>query len=373
MLQAVWLDAGASAPGRLLLCIHHWAVDGVSWRILVPDLAAAWAALAGGAAPALAPRSTSVRRWAHWLVEEAREARRIGELSFWRGMLNAPSVSLVEGSLDCARDVLGTAGRLTLRLPAALTGPLLTRIPGAFHCSINDVLLTGLVLAIADWSRRGGGRSRAVLVDLEGHGREAPSAEVDLSRTVGWLTSVCPVRLDIGAIDLDEALAGRAALGRALKLIKEQLRALVDNGLGYGLLRYLNPETAAQLSGAAVAQIGFNYLGRFAAPAGADWGLAAEAATFGGGDPAMPLPHALEVNALALDGADGATLIAIWSFAPALVAEEAVRDLAESWFAALTTLVHHSEQAGAGGRSPSDLPLLTLTQDEIERLERAYQ
>jgi non-ribosomal peptide synthase protein (TIGR01720 family) len=374
MMQAVWLDGGAAAPGRLLLCIHHWAVDGVSWRILVPDLAAAWAALAGGEVPRLAPRSTSVRRWAHWLEAEAREARRVGELSFWRGMLSAPSVSLVAGSLDRARDVVGRAGQLTLRLPASLTGPLLTRVPAAFHGGINDVLLTGLVVAILDWSRRRGGEtSRAVLVDLEGHGREEPAAGVDLSRTVGWLTSLCPVRLEIGTVDLDEALAGGAALGRALKAIKEQLRALADNGLGYGLLRYLNPETASQLSALAVPQIGFNYLGRFAAPSAADWDPAAEAATFGGGDPAMPLAHALEVNALALDGADGATLTAIWSFAPALVAEEAVRDLAERWFAALTALVRHSEQAGAGGRSPSDLPLLTLTQDEIERLERVYR
>jgi non-ribosomal peptide synthase protein (TIGR01720 family) len=374
MLQAVWLDAGTSAPGRLLLCIHHWAVDGVSWRILVPDLAAAWAALAGGAVPRLAPRSTSVRRWAHWLVAEAREARRVQELSFWRRMLSAPSVSLVEGSLNRGRDVLGTAGRLTLTLSASLTGSLLTRVPAVFHGSINDVLLTGLVVAIVDWSRgRGRATSRAVLVDLEGHGREEACAGVDLSRTVGWLTSLCPVRLDIGAVDLDEALAGGAALGRALKLIKEQLRALADNGLGYGLLRYLNAETASQLSGLAVPQIGFNYLGRLAARGTADWGPAAEAATFGGGDPAMPLAHTLEVNALALDGVDGPTLTAIWCFAPALLAEEAVRDLAERWFATLTALVHHTEQAGAGGRSPSDLPLLRLTQDEIERLERAYQ
>ena len=241
---------------------------------------------------------------------------------------------------------------------------------------INDVLLTGLVLAIADWCRRrgrgAGSAGHAVLVDLEGHGREEVFADVDLSRTVGWFTSLYPVRLDAGALDLDEALAGGPALGRALKLIKEQLRAPPDHGLGYGLLRYLNPETAAQLSGLAVPQIGFNYLGRFAAPAAADWATAAEAVALGGGDPAMPLAHALEVNALTLDAADGATLTATWTFAPALLAEGTVRDLAERWFEALASLVRHTEQPGAGGRSPSDLPLVTLTQDEIERLEREY-
>src|SRR5262249_61895908 len=122
-------DAGGSAAGRLLLCIHQWAVDGVSWRILVPDVAAAWAALAGGAVPALGQRSTSVRRWAHWLAAEAREARRLGELSFWRGMLSAPSVALVEGCLDRARDVAGGGGAAAPAAPGAGGGAGVARVP----------------------------------------------------------------------------------------------------------------------------------------------------------------------------------------------------------------------------------------------------
>src|SRR5262249_53306035 len=97
MVQGVWFDAGRERPGRLLLTIHHLSVDGVSWRILVPDLAAAWAAIAGGAEPSLVPRGTSFRRWAQRLAEEARDTKRAGELSFWRGMLSEPSVSLVDG------------------------------------------------------------------------------------------------------------------------------------------------------------------------------------------------------------------------------------------------------------------------------------
>ena len=295
-------------------------------------------------------------------------------------MLSAPSLSLIEGALDPDRDTSGTAGQLTLTLPAAITGALLTRVPAAFHGGINDVLLTGLVLAVADWCRRRGRgtgqASHAVLLDLEGHGREEVFADVDLSRTVGWFTSLFPVRLDAGALDLDEALAGGPALGRALKLVKEQLRALPDHGLGYGLLRYLNRETASQLEGFAPPQIGFNYLGRFggAAPASAaDWGGAPEAVTLGsGGDPAMPLAHALEVNALTLDGPAGAELSATWSWAPALLSDQEVRDLAQRWFQALEALVRHVAQPEAGGRTPSDLPLLALSQAEIERLEQRY-
>ena len=220
-----------------------------------------------------------------------------------------------------------------------------------------------------------GAADTAVLIDLEGHGREEVFADVDLSRTVGWFTSLYPVRLDAGAVDLDEAMAGGGGLGRALKLIKEQLRGATDNGLGYGLLRYLNGETASQLASFASPQLGFNYLGRFAAPAAAagDWAAAAEAGGLGGGgDPAMPLAHVLEVNALTLDAADGATLRATWTWAPALLSAREVGDLAQCWFGALEALARHASQPGAGGRTPCDVPLAALSQAEIERLERRY-
>src|SRR5262249_10935727 len=289
----------------------------------------------------------------------------------------APSLSPVAGLLDAKRDVAGAAGQLTLTLPARITGALLTRVPEAFHCGINDVLLTGLALAIVDWCRRRGvassSASDAVLIDVEGHGREEIFADVDLSHTVGWFTSLFPVRLDASAIDITQALAGGAALGQALKTFKEQLHALPENGIGYGLLRYLNPSTAAELAGFATPQIGFNYLGRFAAADGADWSGAAEAlALAGGSDPNLALAHCIEVNALTHESARGATLSATWSWAAALVSEPEVRALAQGWFAALEALVVHASQPGAGGRSPCDFPLAALSQSEIERLEHSY-
>ena len=202
---------------------------------------------------------------------------RVAELPLWTAMLSADTLSLFDGALDPRRDHAGTARHLTLTLPATVTGPLLTRLPAAFHCGINDVLLTGLVVAIADWCRRRGrGSGHAVRLDLEGHGREEVIAAAELSRTVGWFTSMFPVRLDAGGLDLAEAMAGGTALGRALKAIKQQLHAVKDHGLGYGLLRYLNAQTAPQLAAFAAPQIAFNYLGRLAAAGSAeDWAPAA--------------------------------------------------------------------------------------------------
>src|SRR5262249_27498594 len=142
---------------------------------------------------------------------------------------------------------------------------------------------------------------------------------------------------------------------------------------GYGLLRYLNARTGSQLAGFAAPQIGFNYLGRFAAPEDADWARARDAEGLGdGGDAAMALAHCLEGNALTLDESAGARLTADWSWAAGLVTEGEVRDLAQRWFLALEELVRHAATPGVGGRSPSDLPLVGLTQSEIERLERHY-
>jgi non-ribosomal peptide synthase protein (TIGR01720 family) len=364
LVQAVWFDAGAREPGRLLLIIHHLAIDGVSWRILVPDLATAWAALGDGRTAALPRRGTSLRYWAQRLVAEAQDRARLAELSFWSTMLSAPAVSLVEGAGGRGGDVSARTGRLTLRLPGALTQALLTRTAAVFHAGINDVLLTGLVLAVLNWCRRRGrGSETAVLIDIEGHGREEIFADVDLSRTVGWFTSLFPMRLDVGALDVAQALRGGPALGRAVKSIKEQMHAVADHGLGYGLLRYLNAETALGLAGFATPAIGFNYLGRFAAPAATDWAVAAETVEPGDDDVALPLAHGIEVNALTLDDGDGATLVAHWSWAADLLLDVEACDLAQGWFAALEALVRHAEIPGAGGRSHCDLPLLRVSQE----------
>ncbi|HEY2116419.1 MAG TPA: amino acid adenylation domain-containing protein, partial [Candidatus Angelobacter sp.] len=369
MLQAVWFDAGRRSPGRLLLTIHHLAVDGVSWRILVPDLAAAWAAIRTGSSPLLEPCPVSFRGWAERLSREALNPERVKELSFWTDTLkDAPE--LVPGhQLVPGRDTVGRASQIVLSLPPKVTAPLLNQVAGAFHARINDVLLTGLVLSILKW-RKNSGDGTPVLIDLEGHGREAIFDSIDLSRTVGFFTTIFPVRLDPGPLDLEEAWVGGEALGRALKSIKEQLRSVPDNGIGYGLLRYLNPETASVLSGLGKSQIDFNYLGRFPVAETVDW---APSESFSGGlDPEMAFHHPLQVDSMVLERAAGPELTAVWTWMPGIFSEQDVRLLAEGWFHMLEALVQHSEQPGVGGLTPSDVPLVALSQAEIDRLESEY-
>ncbi|MFF4762941.1 amino acid adenylation domain-containing protein [Streptomyces sp. NPDC001292] len=377
MVQAVWFDAGPKERGRLLLVLHHLVVDGVSWRILLPDLAAACETVRAGGTPRLAPVGTSLRRWAEQLTTLAQHPARLDELPLWTGVLDAPDPLLGSRALDPARDTVATVRHVSLTLPPERTEPLLTRVPAAFHGGVNDVLLTGLALAVADWRRRRNEDAAApLLVDLEGHGREDIADGVDLSRTVGWFTDLHPVRLDAGVTDWAELWAGGPQAGAALKRVKEQLRALPDNGMGYGLLRHLNPQTGPTLARLRTPQIGFNYLGRFpaasAADQAADWTPAPEADGLGGGvDPAMPIPHALEINALTQDHPDGPRLTTTLSWPGDLLDEDDARDLADTWSRALDVLAAHGEGAEAGGHTPSDLPLVSLSQQEIDTVERA--
>ncbi|MEV0401887.1 amino acid adenylation domain-containing protein [Actinoallomurus sp. NPDC050550] len=355
MVRVVWFDAG-DAPGRLLLVLHHLVVDGVSWRILLPDLVLA---LEGAA---LDPVPTSYRRWAQRLVAAANHPQVVDELPRWIEILDVTDPPLGTG----ARDVYTGADlrRFTVTLPREQAEPLLTTVPAAFHCGVNDVLLTGLALAVTAWRRdHGRDAGESVLIDLEGHGREdldglgdehGALGGLDLTRTVGWFTSLNPVRLDPGTEDA----------GQALKRVKEQLRA-VPSDAGYGLLRHLNPRTREELAALPTPQILFNYLGRVDTGDGG-WSLAPESDLLGTGhDPAMPVAHGLEIDAVTQDG----DLRATWVWPDEWLPEGEVRDLADRWFAALRELA----AANGGGHTPSDLTLVELDQDEIDALEDLWE
>jgi non-ribosomal peptide synthase protein (TIGR01720 family) len=392
VLQAVWFDAGRERHGQLHIMAHHLAVDAVSWRILLADLAAAWEAVAEGHRPALAPVPTSLRSWAAALVGQARTPERLAELPFWTALLKEPEPPLGERPLDSRTDLGETARSHTVTLRAADTEPLLDRVTAAFHTDVPTVLLTGLAVALAAWRRdRGRAGGGSVLIDVEGHGREAslvPGA--DVSRTVGWFTALHPVRLDAGLDDNDNDTengtgrddtwagirAGGPALGAALKRVKEQLRAVPDNGVGHGLLRHLNSDTADALAALARPQILFNHLGRLAVAdslAPTPWRPVAAPQGLPHGTPGPALSHVLEITTLVEDHGTGPRLRATLSWPGDLLAEAEVAGLARMWLEALRGLARHAERPGGGGRSPSDLGLVSLSQEQIERLEHTWR
>ncbi|MFD6878352.1 MULTISPECIES: condensation domain-containing protein, partial [unclassified Streptomyces] len=375
LVRAVHLDRGPGGAGRLLIAAHHLAVDEVSWQILLPDLRSAYEQAVAGGVPVLEPVGTSLRTWTTHLLAEAQHPRRTAEIDRW--LAAAPGGPLLAGRpLDPARDTAATARPLTVRLSAERTAPLLQAVPSAFHGTVGDTLLTALSLAVGEWAaRHGRSGGRGFTVDLEGHGREQellPGA--DLTRTVGWLTSIHPVRLAASSYDPAAVLDGREDAGAALKEVKELLREVPDGGIGAGLLRYANAATAALFAGTGNAEVLWNYLGRQTGADPSAWGPAAEAEALSGRPhPELPLSHALEINVEIVDGTDGPELVAVFVRAGEALPEETVALIADRWLAALDTLAAWASGGTTGGHTPSDLDLVELDQDQIDMLEEMWR
>ncbi|WP_194910417.1 non-ribosomal peptide synthetase [Catenulispora rubra] len=381
MAEFVWF-APATGAGRLLVVLHHLVVDGVSWRILMADLAEAWQQVASGRTPELPAVGTSTRRWAAALEADALSERREDELAYWHRVLETPDLPLGPRLFDPAVDLMSTVDTVHVDLPAGITEAVLTRLPAAFKGTATDVLLAALAVAVDRWRGTGGtdGIDGSTLVRMEGHGREediVPGA--DLSRTIGWFTSMYPARIDVRGLDQAEVLAGGPAAGAAIKLVKEQLRAIPDKGVGYALLRYLNPEAGPQLADYPAPQIGFNYLGRVSAADVPEelrangWGPAPwSAALIPDPDPAMPALSALEVGAVALEDSDGVRLQAAFAYASGVLSRERTAELAALWVEVLRGMAAFADRADIGGLTPSDAALVSVRQDEIEAWEEHY-
>jgi amino acid adenylation domain-containing protein/non-ribosomal peptide synthase protein (TIGR01720 family) len=348
LLRAVLFHRGADRKARLLLAAHHLVIDGVSWRILLEDLETGYRQLARGEAVSWPPKTTSFRRWAERLAATVDSAAPEG--AWW-----LQAVRRSPGRLPRDREVgtndAASARAVRVALDAEETQALLQAVPRAYRTQINDVLLTALVEAFAGWTG-----DRRLLVDLEGHGREEIFADLSVSRTVGWFTTVFPVLLDLDGI---------VAPGAALKAVKEQLRAIPERGIGYGLLRSLGSgEDAAALRSARGAELIFNYLGQFDTAASAEhlFRIAPEPA----GEvrhPRQPRPHLLEVDG----SVAGGRLWLNWTYSENRHRRETVEGLAGRFLAALRVLIRHALSQESPEPTPSDFPLAGLDQRGLDR------
>ncbi|MET8546877.1 condensation domain-containing protein, partial [Kitasatospora sp. NPDC004799] len=348
LLRAVLFRPADGARPQLFLTAHHLAVDSVSWRVLLADLAQAYRQAAEGAAPAPEPEPTAFTDWAHRLAGLVRSGGLDRDLPYWTAETAAPVEPL---PVDLpGTPTAGSVRTLRTRLDRAVTGALLRKVPEVYRTQVNDVLLSALARALADWT--GTGR---VTVALEGHGREDLFDDLDLSRTVGWFTTQYPVTL------APAGPAGAPDWAATLKQVKERLRAVPHRGLSYEALARLGAPGA--LTDRPLPQVCFNYHGQWTAPEGGDFAPAGEAP---GRDlaPDQPPAHLLDVSAVVADG----ELELTWHYSESVHREATVRALAEATAAALTALVEHCASPGAGGRTPSDFPLAGLDQAALDRL-----
>ena len=346
LMRVALIDVGPNDNQRLLIAIHHLAVDGVSWRILLDDLERGLNQETRGEGINWGPKTTSYGQWSERLAQYAQELQ--GETSFWSEIVRTAAELPLPGNTGNGADRrLESAQSVVQQLDTEETRALLQDVPAAYHTQINDVLLTGLVEAIGKWSGE-----RRIAVEMEGHGREEISDDLDLSRTVGWFTSVYPVVLDVH---------DAATPGDALKQVKEQLRSIPNGGIGYGVLRYLS--NAPQLKTDNRVELSFNYLGQL------DQVLDADSLFRGAKEAVGPQQslqgrqrYALEVSAAVAGG----KLHVRFTYNDQLHAAGTIQQVMNDYMKALRELITHCQKPEAGGFTPSDFPLIEVSQHELD-------
>jgi len=349
VFQAALIHLGGDGD-RLLLVAHHLAVDAVSWRILLGDLQSIYTQMSQGQSVALPAKSNSYRQWAAALQSYGARPSVQAERAYWLAQAQAEIAPLpLEG--PGGANTLASADLVTVALDAEETGALLTQVHQAYGTQMNDILLASLLQAVSDWT----GKPRVRLM-LEGHGREEELiGRVDLTRTVGWFTTLYPLVLEL---PYDRSLDG------VIKAVKEQVHQIPHHGLGYGVLRYLGAADPA-LSGMATPEISFNYLGQLDQMISneAVFRLAPEPAG-AGQPPDAPRAYQIEVEASVIAG----QLQLSWIYSTHHHQRETIAKLAQTYLSALRKLIQHCLQPKVGSFTPSDFPQIQISQSELDDL-----
>ncbi|WP_242577726.1 condensation domain-containing protein [Chroococcus sp. FPU101] len=344
LIRIAFFNLGENRTDRLLIIIHHLIIDGVSWRILLEDLQNAYHQLTQGKTVQLPPKTTSFKEW-------SKRNYTPSDQEYW---LNESRLKVTPLPVDIpnGKNIQSEAQTISVSLTQAETQQLLQEISAVYHTQINDILLTALVKTFEQWTGK-----PQLLLELEGHGREEIFEDIDISRTVGWFTTLFPLLL---------YLEHKNNLGDALKSIKEQLRQVPMRGFSYGVLRYRSDETIQKkLQAFPQAEIRFNYLGQtdqlftqssLFSPAFESTGFSRS--------PRNQRDTLIEINGMIIRG----QLQINWTYSQGIHHQTTIENLAQNYLNILRELIQHCLSTETGGYTPSDFPQMDFSQTELDEL-----
>jgi len=356
VIRVVWFDCGPGENSRLLIAVHHLAVDGVSWRILLEDLQTALEQSSRSEAVRLPLKTTSFKRWSERLHAYAAQGAFEAELPYWRAQRDPeplrPDYEILRG-----QNRYDSADVVSCKLNSEETKALLQDVPRTGRTHVDELLLTALALAFAYEQNR-----TSLLVNVEGHGREEIAGEetLDLSRTVGWFTSISPLLIKL---DCQSRLSPESAL----KAVRERMRRRPARGFGYGVLRYLNPRTQQELQKIDEPRISFNYLGQFDAllDQASAFRMARESCgSLHGGR--VLRRHLIDVDCMVIGG----RLRAEWTYSRQAYRRATIEALAATFASQLRTLIRLCPKQDPDSVMPSDFPMARLDEQKLERIAR---
>ncbi|MGP3739943.1 condensation domain-containing protein [Bacillus sp. 4A_MP2] len=338
VIKAILFHTGEDTS-ELFIAAHHLVMDGISWRMIQEDVLNGLKQLATGQDILFAKKTASYKQWADALYEYAQTDQLQAQASFWQKIKDQEE----EGSpfqLPALSNIEEHAEILSVQLTKEQTDRLLRQASQAYRTEINDLLLAGLTQAIG----------KPMLITLEGHGREDLFEQMDLSRTVGWFTSSYPIFIPFIQTDV----------ARQIKDVKETLRAVPQKGIGYGLLQYM---TESRLLKTVTPQMSFNYLGQLDQADGEAKLYIADERNGHVHDPKAERQHLIDVYGYVTDG----QLQMNFMINRELLQDQEVRLLPERFKEKMEIILTHCVET-SGGFTPSDFPMVQLTQKQIDEL-----
>jgi non-ribosomal peptide synthase protein (TIGR01720 family) len=410
LLRVALFKLGNGENHRLLFIIHHLVVDGVSWRILLEDLVTAYQQLKAKQTPVKLPdsskenpspnlsptnvetfhetslhippslvgkgvrglgfpqnlknqvklplKTTSFREWAQNLVNYAESDQVVAQFKTWLAILPKQLPQLPLDKICENNNNIASEAEVQVKLDISQTRALLEVVPKAYHTQINDVLLTALAITYSQWTKQ-----NSVLIDLETHGRQDLFANINITRTVGWFTTIFPVFLELKNIN---------NLEENLKYVKERLREIPQNGISYGLLRYLNPnqQISQTLQTLPQSAISFNYLGQLDLFTSQGWilGLAKESTGLSS-HPLNERRYVLNINAWIAQS----QLQIQWRYSRNLHDTTTIENLAQQFIKTLQAIIQHCQAPNSGGYTPSDFAGARLNQQQLDKFLNKLQ
>ncbi|APH35837.1 non-ribosomal peptide synthetase [Bacillus subtilis] len=349
LLKAGWFKTRSG--DYLFITVHHLAVDGVSWRILLEDLSAAYTQAVKGQPVQLPPKTDSFKQYAERLSEYAKSSKLMREEEYWRFIEEETAAELPHEKPQHQTGADSIRQTVSFTLTEEETSVLLQQVNRAYHTDTQDILLTAAALALRDWT--GGGRLR---IAMEGHGREHIMPELDISRTVGWFTSMYPVLIDLNT-------AG-AELGTAVKTVKDTLGRIPDKGIGYGILKYMTPPEQKTIRFRQAPEISFNYLGQFNDTE--DQHTFSLSGLASGHDitPTWQREQAVEMSAMAAQNKLHFSL----SYPPSRFRKETMEQLLQTLQQYLRDIMAHCTGKEEAEKTVSDFSSKTLTSDDLDSI-----
>jgi amino acid adenylation domain-containing protein/non-ribosomal peptide synthase protein (TIGR01720 family) len=356
LLRAALFRLGAARRDRIVLAIHHLAVDWVSWGVLLEDLDTAYRAAVENKDTDLPRKTSSFKAWAEALDEYANGQALQEEADYWSRQNWGQAGALNPDYPDGANTV-GSTADITVSLDRDETRQLLQELPRAWRTQVNDVLLAGLARAVTQVTG-----AEATLINLEGHGREPLFDHLDISRTVGWFTTLFPVLVPAG---------GTSDAADSVKAVHEALKQIPNRGIGFGLLRYLNRNIDTQhlLAALPEPQIGFNYLGQIDQASSTDSVFRMTSGPRGLEQaPEDPRPHLLDIQSAVTE--DRLQISVVYS--TQIWKAETVTELAEAYVGELRRLIEACRSGSEIKLTPADFPLAQLEQAQLDKLLESY-